>query len=385
MISTSEQNRSSHDIDYRLYRPGDVSVINNFYNDSAERPGASSHNYVPRTDIEWMWEFDPNETGTPSYVLAHHDKRLVGIQAFIRIDMVRNGIPFRTEKSEDTLVSPSYRRQGILNEMYRILLEKAQSKKIQTQWGFTNIPQALYRSGYKNLGTVRILKADLNPVISLRSRINKLDPCGSPLKNLPANLLKVPRLAWSYIWGSIKRSKEIPLPGDVIIEEPGFHIPEGEALSVQFSELYGGISPHVTPAYLKWRCVDNPYYRYKTFTSRDGTDLNGLAIFKLDQPAGIAFLSVLVALPTKTDTVDRVVNALLKEGLDYLKRKKYKYILAWEGTAHPFSRILNLALNRFGFMDTGDGIDFVVRKVRADDPAIFDPDEWFICEIMSER
>ncbi len=384
-MSSNESNRQSIDIHYRLFQPGDVSAINRFYNDPAERPGAAVLDYIPRTDDQWKWEFDPHDIGSPPYVLAHHEDRLIGIQAFIPIEMIRDGTPITTEKSEDTLVSPSYRRKGILNEMYSILLEEAKSKAVQVQWGFTNIPQALYHSGYKNLATLRILKADLNPGISLRSRITKLRSDRFSMRDIWYNILRVPRLLWSYVCGSIKRSKPFPLPGDIIIEESDIPNQEYESLSQVFSKRYGGISPHLTPSYLKWRCLDNPYYTYKIFASRSGKTLNGLAIFKLEQTASIALLSTVMALPTETDPVDLVVNALLKEGFDYLKQSNYKYILAWKGTRHPFSRILNEALDRFGFMSTGEGIDFVVRKVCASDPAYLRPEEWFITEIMSER
>lgn len=384
-MSSIDQNQKFSDIRYRLYLPGDVDAINRFYNDPAERPGAAAQNYIPRTDAQWKWEFDPHNTGSPPYALAHHEERLVGIQAFIQVEMIRNGVPIATEKSEDTLVSPFYRKRGILNEMYRILFEKAKSNAVDVQWGFTDIPRAFYQSGYKNLATVRALKAELNPVASLRSRINKLGSDKLSLRNLAFNLLKAPRLLWSYFRGTLKRSKPFPLSGDIIIEDSDLPTHECESLSLAFSKRYGGISPHLTPAYLKWRCFDNPNYKYKIFASRSGKNLNGLAVFKLDQPALIALLSIVIALPTETDSVDLVVNALLKEGFDYLKRMKYKYILAWKGASHPFSRILNDALNRFGFMETGDGIDFIARKVCADDPAYLHPDEWFLCEIMSER
>jgi len=382
----SNREISPPEVTCRLLQPDEIEAVNAFYNDPQERPGAEVRGYVPRTTEQWLWEFNSNNLEAPPYAVSLCKGRIVGSQAFIPIELIRGGEIIPSEKSEDTLINLDYRGMGLLDEMYALLLRRAKGCGVGIQWGFTTTAvRPLLRSEFKSLGKIDELRADLNPVYALSALLLSGKVGFSTVGRLFKAIPELPRLALSFISGSLKRARTPPPPGDITVTE--LECPDEccDRFSYEFSRQWEGFSVHLSAGYLKWRLYDNPFFRYKVYAANFGDEMVGLAAFKLDDRGKIGKISELVAIPTEKSGADQVLNALLQPGLEHFRRNRYKYVIGWAAGEHPFTQIVRSILHRHGFSVIRKELEFMVRTVSTADDRCFDLNQWRLSEIMTER
>jgi len=375
------------DFTIRFYQAGDEGLINAFYNDPSQRPGAGVCGVPARTNSEWIWEFASHnqDSGIP-YSLAFDQERLVGIQGFLPIQLIHDGRVELSEKSEDTLVSPEYRGKGLLDQMYRMLFERALQRGVVVQWGFTSTAvKPLIRSGFKSLGKVDFYRLNLSARAVAASILRHTSP-GLPRAEAFANaVLRFPQIIRSSGVSLIRRFFPRPMPPGMEVVELTKLDEVCDQFSARFSRAYPGISVHFSGSYLHWRCFKNPYFRYRVYAANHGGEMVGLAVFKIDDRSRMGIVSALAAIPTETQGASIVLNALLETGLRVFARHGCRSAVAWCFWSHAFSNLVRDSLKKVGFFNFAADTDFMVRAVTSNDPSYLNPNNWFICEIMSER
>lgn len=118
--------------------------------DDADRCNAF-FNGLHRTDrslAAWQWEFLDSSGHVVPYVIAEDGDRVVGTQAALPIPMVAMREQFTSAKSEETLVDPEYRGQGIFESMYDLLFAELDRREVVVVWGFTTAVKPFIRVGF---------------------------------------------------------------------------------------------------------------------------------------------------------------------------------------------------------------------------------------------
>lgn len=336
----------------RPWRPGDMSEVNRLYNDATVRPDAAVKGYVPRTDSQWTWEFATATPDSPAYFVAEQFGRIIGIQGYIPIELLCDGRPVLSGKDEDTLVHPDQRGRGVLDALYRRLFDRAAEDDIGALWGFTSTAvQPLLRNGYLSIGKFDAMQA----------------PLGAPSEPFTE-----------------------PCPGDasagVTIRSLLQPDERCDAFSLAFGQFAGGITLHLSSRFLRWRILDNPYRRHALFAAFHGERMVGLAVFKLDDPNKIGYVSDLVAIPTEGLAAEAILSALLREGLALFRKLGIRRAEARFSGPHPFNVQVRGVLSRWGFhsLPSTRTAEFLVRPITNRSGDWLDFKKWRICELMRE-
>jgi GNAT superfamily N-acetyltransferase len=335
----------------RCWQEGDTAAINRLYNDPVVRQFGGLRGYTPRTDAQWRWEFAATCPGDPAYAVATHDERIIGTQAYIPIELLHDGEIILSGKDEDTLVHPDYRGMGVLDEMYRVLFDRAQRDGVKVLWGFTSTAVAsLVRNGFRTIGRFAAMRADLSK--AQRPRGTNPRPTGG---------------------GLIVR--RLDSPDD-----------ECTRFSLAFGRQVGGIMVHLSGEFLRWRVYDNPFRRYEVYAAFEEGRLIGLAAFKFDQPQRVGYVSELAALNTEINSLAGTTAALLRSGLTQFREEGLRFAECRPSGEHPFNQEVRSVLARCGFAELplAHAPEFLVRPVGGDDGRLLDMARWRISEIMRE-
>lgn len=243
-------------IKYRIAHEKDYQNINDFYNliYSANRSLES-----------FYWEFHNGPFGESIYVIAEDGDKVVGTNCVIPI-LVTNGegITYKTGKSEDTLVDPSYRGQKIFFKIYEYLIEVCKEKDIEVIWGFSSANRVFEKigfsvpfSGQKSLvvksipSAYRIMKGTKS--WSMKGKIKILGMC----------LLGKSKLIFRK---KAKLKKGLSVVTKPILDNTVQGLVDR---NLKIEDSLFGIKQ--TPAYQSWRLYDNPNYdKVHTYGILDG-------------------------------------------------------------------------------------------------------------------
>jgi hypothetical protein len=246
-------------------------------------------------------------------------------------------------KDEDTLIHPDYRGMGLLDDMYRLLFQRAEQDGVAMLWGFTDTAvRPLLRNGYRPIGRFDVMRADL--------------PC------------RTDGLA------------------EIVVRELEEPDERCDRFSREFGRQAGGITLHLSARYLHWRLYDNPFRRYKVYAAYENDGIIGLSAFKLEDRKPIAYVSELVAIPTASHSVPEILGALLRPGLKLLHARGHRLVEARPSGQHPFNKVVRSVLSRHGFVDPPDrsAVEFLVRPTARGSSPFLDMNQWRISEIMRE-
>jgi GNAT superfamily N-acetyltransferase len=231
-------------VTFRLAQKNDYPNINNFYN--------RIHNKNRSLD-QFEWEFHNGPFGPSVYIIAEDDEKVIGTNCVIPIDLIRsNGEIIKSGKSEDTLVDPDYRGQGIFYKIYEVLFEKCKSKGIQLIWGFTPAKKPFEKVGFR-IPYDHEQSLLVNNIIDSYKYLISLDPHN--------NLSKKVKI-FALCLASKLKSKTITSH----IVSKRFRVVQNENIVDKVDELIQGIlnsnSGHYAilqnGLYQKWRIYDNP-------------------------------------------------------------------------------------------------------------------------------
>lgn len=336
-------------IGIRFWRPGDTPALNAFYNNPAIRPAAGHKSAEARTDRQWEWEFALGGRVTPAYAVAEKGGRIVGTQAYIPIPMCVDGRTVMSGKDEDTLVHPDHRGRGVLDDLYRLVLERARLDRIAMLWGFTNSAvRPLLRNGFESIGTFDAMAMALTTVPDVRSN----------------------------------RAEQTSLRIDAMSRADD----RMDGFAVRFAESTPGLGLNLTAAFLRWRVFENPFREYTILAATVESELVGIGLFKYEQRRGCGYVSELAAVDAGLVNRSEIQRALLTEGLRCFRERGLACAEARPSGGHGYNRELRMVLSHVGFKDVAvtNPLEFLVRPVMELNPSALEGANWRICELMRE-
>jgi len=182
---------------------------------------------TPHTADWWHWKYDANVFGKSIILVAETEGRIVGLRGFWRWDFLRDGQVIKAVQSVDTCVHAAYRRRGIFTQLVLAALERAQRAGVQMVFNF---PGRLSLPGYLKLGW-RYVKR-----VSWYGKL--LRPWAIGAKCLrPSDRV-----------GSLLEAHSAMTPADI----EDLRIAPGTS----------GMRTHISPAFLRWRYLENPLHEY---------------------------------------------------------------------------------------------------------------------------
>ena len=356
----------------------DAVLCNTFYNKTYGRH---------RTMSQWLWEFCDTSDGPSGYVLAESDDgNVVGIQGLIPIDMLGPEGRVRTGKSEDTLVDPSLRGQGVFPQLYSKVFDYARDKGVRTIWGFTPAAKAFERVGFTVVGNTAQL---LFPLTAGAAEAVLGTGHGAQAKLKRAAVALAARLASvaSCIAMAISRTALSGRPRSGVRIETALSAPAiaGE-ITRRFVEQWGGMTIARDAEYLDWRVFRNPYCTPVMRCIYTGQDLVGWAVYSVGQDGMGYIIDVVVAEENRdVSSCERLVCSLLADAVEQLRYAGAPAVRFWDVTDHPFNRLIVRVARRAGFLRFERGMPFVVWiSSGAQSLEVMKPEEWYVTRICTE-
>ncbi|MDD4051607.1 MAG: GNAT family N-acetyltransferase, partial [candidate division Zixibacteria bacterium] len=242
-------------MEIRLIAAGEEEICNAFHN---------QFHHQNRTVSQWRWEFASNSpSGAPiPYAVVNDGGKIVGTQAFIPIRMVdRRGI-YWTAKSEETLVDPNYRGQGLFEKMYALLFKYAEEQNLTHIWGFSAAIKAFTRLGF----TVPGVTQQLFIPFSTRSVAAVLagehgDDAEGGRSGMKTHALRMGGIAARMISAVRVGMTSRQVPAGLRIQTMDEPHPQCGDLCQRFIEQWGGTTIYRDADYMRWRLFENPYVR----------------------------------------------------------------------------------------------------------------------------
>jgi len=190
--------------------PGDTPAIVNLLRESL------GDSRLPKSERSWRWKHMDNVFG-PSYVLlAVQNEVIVGVRPFMRWNWQQGGRTVSAVRAVDTATSPLHQGKGIFSKLTGKLVEECAADGVTFIF---NTPNEKSMPGYLKLGwrSLGKLAICIRPRLPGRKKIDDFDS----MYELPLNF-------------------------------PAF---ESRVSPDQLTTL-------LTPSYLQWRYVQNPFARY---------------------------------------------------------------------------------------------------------------------------
>ncbi|CAN5386290.1 hypothetical protein BH11BAC2_BH11BAC2_16660 [soil metagenome] len=316
-----------------------------------------------RKDSFFNWEFVDAPFGSAIYVGAFDGDKLVGTQAAIPMQMINAaGELMMMSKSEDTLLDPAYRGQGLFNKMYDLLFRECERLGIKAIWGFTYAKKPFLNIGFKipfdSISGVLVI----NPLNSYRylSNLNSL--------NKTKDKIKIAGLTFiSFAKGILGGREKIP-EGYSIDEEC---LEDKATLIKQFlSKENNNWMLNEDRKYCEWRIVNNPYsnnYREITIKNKEGI-ICGNLIYNI-RSEGVAYICQMIY-----DSADyiNVLRAMITAAIILIKKDGRTSIIRFWGFKHTqLHKDEVIALESAGFYFARKGTGFVVKGLTGIDSDTF--------------
>ncbi|MCG8408203.1 MAG: GNAT family N-acetyltransferase [Phycisphaerales bacterium] len=349
-IPTEKRSRPRpDDLELRYWRPGDTEAINAMYNelDPRLRTETRLKGYEPRTTARWNWEFGSNKElcpDGPGYAVAFHHGRVVGIQAYIPIELQHNGRIIRSGKIEDILIHPDYRGMGVADDLAQLLIRRATQNDFSALWVFTSTAESLLgRNGFQTVAPFDVMQTCLS-------------------------------------------STAPPAESDVVVRELGMPDERCDDFAAEFGRQIGGITEHLSSKFLRWRINDNPLAEYAAFAALDKGRVVGISAFKLDDHRKTGYVSELAVTAHASDSFKHLADGLLRPGLDLFQSRGYRHAEARPSGEHPYNLALRTALASHGFSEvaTHNPAKLMVRPIGEGSTSMLDPSCWRLSELMRE-
>lgn len=344
---------------YRLSREQDAEQINHFYN---TQYGAK------RTSAEFMRLFHHAPAGHAIYVVAEENGEIIGTQCAIPIMLcTEEGKRILSGKSEETLVAPDYRGQGIFRGMYAMLLEECRKSGIQVIWGFTSVITPFTGIGFSAPYHVKQGIA-VKDVLETSKYLAGDDPVGDLARTAAAAGLSL--ISRVKLWAAA-----IPDGGE---------IHEAEVATMPWlcsTELFnangGTFALDLSEQVVRWRVVDNPQYtKVRRFISTDETgDVQAEFICTISASRMAYILHVThrtsVATPALTHAVQQLCHKLFSENVIAIR------VWAFDHTAQ--NQREQDALRRAGFTFIDRGMSLVWKDIASG----LDPGDFYLSKLAA--
>jgi GNAT superfamily N-acetyltransferase len=310
---------------------------------------------VKRDERFWEWKHERNPFGPSLLLFGEEDGQLAGLRAFLRWQWQADGSLFEAVRAVDTATHPAHQRKGIFSRLTLAGLDAANREGVAFVF---NTPNRNSLPGYLKMGWQFVAR--------LPMQIKVLRPWSFAAGLLRAKCFGAKRATFA---GEAGFSGVAPQSvGDLLNEGEGI-----DALLARDSALRGAaFTTARSRSFLRWRYAEHPYVPYYAETLRQGDQLAGLLIWRVNTRFGLREVMLCDLLLGEDDP------AVAKLLIDRLRRRVCAdYLIAHFGAASAHRR----ALRRCGFLDIpGQGVDFTVRLL--DRPVTPDPlraANWSLC------
>lgn len=344
----------------------DIDEINDFY--------FSIYN-KPRSKGQFLWEFFKAPAGEAIYVVAKDSDslKIVGTQCAIPIELIdQNGTVFLTAKSEDTLVHPEYRGLNIFENMYNLLLDECKARGIKYIWGFTTAKKPFLKIGFtipfdqsQSMMVLNVIKS-YRYISSLNSENNFLTKAKIFLACFGSKVISFKRHLFYF-----KQQFDYSISNSSI---------EFDRDKIKSSSK--GFLIKQDSSYLKWRVIDNTYYKkiFNIYFSKNGKVLANI-IFN-QHKEGIWYLvntifSNEIPEKEKIQLQNMAVHLLVKS-----EKGLVSLIRTWEFTHNNDGRDEIEIRKKVGFFYIKRGLSFVWKNL--DDSNELDAKDFTLSRIATQ-
>jgi GNAT superfamily N-acetyltransferase len=194
-----------------------------------DRPGQGVHD-----DAFFAWKHLDNPFGPSIMLVAEVDDRIVGFRAFMRWRLEIGGRAVDAGRPVDTVTDPDLRRQGVFSALTRAAIERLEAFGIEMLF---NTPNDQSLPGYLKMGWTPLGRATRTLLI------------GGPMVVGRAMLTRVTGAGVREPAAADPRNGAAPGAWDAL----------ATALRARAA---GGVAVAKSPAYLRWRYADHPWFRY---------------------------------------------------------------------------------------------------------------------------
>lgn len=351
-------------VTYRLATAADYININAFHN-RIDKPN--------RTMEQFYWEFRDGPIGPSIYVVAEDGDKIVGTNCVIPINLIdSNGNLYKSGKSEDTLVDPTYRGQNIFNNIYEFLFEECKKQGVSVIWGFTSANKPFEKLGFE-IPYVHHQGLAVNYVLNSYNYLVTLNP-----KNKFVDKVKIAALC---LFSKLKFKLNIT---EKSYKYEFIELIENSSNVEQliFSNLEANpstFSIHQNESFQNWRIYSNPnYYQRNSFVFKDKNG-NLIAFFQTNTTKNkVAYINQSVFLAEiddqeKSKMIRIVTNHLFKKGVIIVRN--------WLFDTNDLNKNEIEVFNKAGLFYLNRGIGLVWKKLDDND---LSPNNFYLSRIASQ-
>lgn len=198
---------------------------------------------MPKSLSYWTWKHIDNPFGHSPVLLCWDESKLVGVRAFLRWDWCQGKERFPSVRAVDTATHPAYQGKGIFRKLTMALVDECKSAGVHLVF---NTPNGQSKPGYLKMGWKEVGKLPI--IVGLRDY-------------LPTFSQELPNF-------SDAMAKFLDHPG--LQELVDNHITKADKIVTA-----------VSPQFLRWRYREVPVAKYYAIGVEHGTNLVGLAFFRL--------------------------------------------------------------------------------------------------------
>lgn len=350
----------------------------NFLNDDDIKECNEFHNYAcgsSRTLTQWHWQFDGLLGGIRPFVVAILNGRIVGAQALMPIVMHDAGGDILTAKSEETLVDPNVRGEGLFQKMYEPLIAHALSHGVRAVWGFTPASKAFEGVGFFVPNRTSQLVCPLSP----RAAGAFGDAIGKGLRRLSMNTAIGAASVLSSVRIGVASSNYHGKRLEVLNQAPA----EAGPLCREFVRGWGGVTILRDQAYLQWRYYDNPVVRATLLGAYRGNTLVGWLAYSIDD-SSIGY--IVDSMVVRCDDAQQILHAMMLRAVLSLRSTGAVAVRTWHLNNHSFDRLILNVVRSLGFyfVKRGEPVVLYLAQDLNVNLSLRAWDDWFVTRAYTQ-
>lgn len=349
-------------VTYRIADEVDYVRINEFYNRIYNRT---------RTMEEFRWNFHDCPFGKSIYAIAEDDGNIIGTNAVIPIELITSdGSIILSGKSEDTLVDPGYRGQGVFPKIYDLLFEHCDQKGISVIWGFTDKLKAFKRVGFSHPFSLEqdIIVHDVSKSYAYLSA-----------SRTSRSVVDKAKLQGFCALSKVKfGSKSSTLPEGISIKREGAIADVEDVLTQNLNGTEALFAIRQTTLFQAWRIYSNPYYH----------EVHSYNVYSKNEIAGV------VTIHSTIEKVAQLIHstlhpqlsieessAILRAIINDLFSKGIIMIRTWTFEMNELNKKEGDVFKKSGFTHVKSGLGFIWKVL---DDSLLRPEDFFLSNIASQ-
>jgi len=226
-----------------------------------------------RSVENWLWQYTAYRSDKAIFTGLRNGDTLIGTQGMMPILMNAGGEITLSGKSENTLLLPAYRGQGLMEDLYDYAVEICRARGFEFIWGFTEATKAFNTFGFKIAKMFQWFeRPGSNFRLGASSRLKSHQP-------LSSRMLETAKYMVRYF----TKIRKMALPE--VDAGNRCRILEGAVGTSELKEFYERIrAKHpwlISLAYdedfIKWRIGNHPFLKYRQYRVAEGARLKAYA------------------------------------------------------------------------------------------------------------